>query len=73
MADNVYCYPGTNVLINKLDIRDNDKLHIVERKLTILRLLELLDNPIKGSFDLKHLKAIHGYIFQDIYGIGPNG
>ncbi|WP_229692080.1 Fic/DOC family protein [Paenibacillus radicis (ex Gao et al. 2016)] len=24
-------------------------------------------NPCLGSFDLKHLKAIHHYIFQDIY------
>lgn len=27
MEDHVYCYPGSNVLINKLDIRDLDKLH----------------------------------------------
>ena len=57
----------TDVLINKLDIRDLDKLHIFERKLTMLRLLELLDKPINGKFDFKHLQAIHAYIFQDVY------
>lgn len=67
MSDTKYCYPDTDVLINKLDIRDLDKLHIFERKLTMLRLLELLDKPINGKFDLKHLQAIHAYIFQDVY------
>lgn len=55
MWDRVYCYPDTDVLINRLNIKDNDKLHSIERKLTMLRLLELLDNPIKGDFDFKHL------------------
>ena len=64
MSDTKYCYPDTDVLINKLDIRDLDKLHIFERKLTMLRLLELLDKPINGNFDFKHLQAIHAYIFQ---------
>ena len=52
MSDTKYCYPDTDVLINKLDIRDLDKLHIFERKLTMLRLLE---KPINGKFDFKHL------------------
>ena len=59
MPDTKYCYPDTDILINKLDIRDLDKLHIFERKLTMLRLLELLDKPINGKFDFKHLQAIH--------------
>src|SRR5262249_16961354 len=28
---------------------------------------ELLRNPIQGKFDGRHLQAIHGYIFQDVY------
>ena len=67
MPDTKYCYPDTDILINKLDIRDLDKLHIFERKLTMLRLLELLDKPINGKFDFKHLQAIHAYIIQDVY------
>lgn len=67
MADVIYCYPDTDVLINKLDIREPKKLQKFERKLTMLRLLELIDQPMKGNFDLKHLQAIHKYIFQDIY------
>lgn len=67
MADRVYCYPGTDVLMNKLGIRDKNKLQDYERRLTMLRLLELTEKPIHGNFDLSHLKKIHQYIFQDIY------
>lgn len=67
MSDAKYCYPNSEVLINKLGIKDLDKLHTVERKLTLVRLMELLEKPINGNFDLKHLQAIHKYIFQDIY------
>ena len=66
-TDNIYCYPGTKVLINKFGIKDKEKLEAVELDLAGLRILELKDNPIKGSFDLEHLKSIHKYIFQDIY------
>lgn len=56
MADRVYCYPGTDVLMNKLGIRDKNKLQDYERRLTMLRLLELTEKPIHGNFDLSHLK-----------------
>ena len=67
MSDIKYCYPNSDVLVNKLDIRDPNKLQIFERKLTMRRLLELIDKPIEGKFDFKHLQAIHAYIFQDVY------
>lgn len=67
MADIIYCYPGTDVLVNKLGIQDYEKLQVIERKLTMLRILDLIDKPIKGNFDFKHLCSIHYYIFQDVY------
>ena len=67
MSDEIYCYPNSDVLINKLNIRNSDILFEAERKLTMLRISDLIDTPIKGEFDLKHLQAIHKYIFQDIY------
>lgn len=67
MADELYCYPESNVLKNKLGIKDLDQLHQTESKLTMLRILDLVDKPIKGRFDLKHLQVIHKYIFQDVY------
>lgn len=67
MSDRIYCYPDSDVLKNKLNIHDPDRLRNAERKLTMLRLYDLMENPIKGNFDLKHLKDIHRYLFQDIY------
>ncbi|MCM1127947.1 MAG: Fic family protein [Lachnospiraceae bacterium] len=67
MPDELYCYPDSNVLKNKIGIRDLERFHEMERKLTMLRILELLDKPVRGAFDLKHLQAIHAYIFQDVY------
>lgn len=67
MSDPIYCYPESNVLKNKLGIKDKDRLNQVERKLTMLRIMDLLKKPIKGKFDLTHLQAIHKYLFQDVY------
>lgn len=35
--------------------------------MTRSRMLELAAQPLDGSFDYAHMKAIHRYIFQDIY------
>ena len=63
---NLYEYPN-GVLRNKLDIRDAEQLKQVEAALTALRILQLHAQPLTGRFDLDHLKAIHAFIFQDIY------
>jgi addiction module RelB/DinJ family antitoxin len=62
-----YCYPNTSVLINKLNITDGATLHEAERRITALRLAELMDTPVRGRFGFTHLKAIHRAIFSDIY------
>ena len=67
MPDNKYCYPNSNVLINKLNITNQKALFEAEKELTAIRLRELQENPIKGKYDFAHLKSIHKYIFQDIY------
>lgn len=67
MPQSKYCYPNTDVLINKFNIRDQEKLSSRETLVTGKRLLELQNKPVKGDFDLQHLKRIHKYIFQDIY------
>lgn len=67
MATDPYVYPGTRVLINKLNIKSPDKLQHSETNLSINRCAELLNKPIKGNFDLEHLKNIHKHIFQDVY------
>lgn len=65
--DGTYCYPNTDILINKLNIKDDNVLYDMERKLVSLRTDELIDNPIKGNFDFKRLKQIHNFLFQDVY------
>ncbi len=65
--DQEYCYPNSNVLINKLNIQDADALHTAEREITSLRLAATKMQPIKGKFDMRHLQKIHAYLFGDIY------
>ena len=62
-----YCYPGTDVLINFYDERDQKKLDLIETNHTLHRLIELYNAPILGAFGLKHLQKIHKHIFQDVY------
>lgn len=62
-----YVYPGTNVLKNLREIRDLDLLQQFEADVTTLRIKELENSPVPGSFDTRHLKEIHRYIFQDVY------
>ena len=62
-----YVYPGTSVLRNLRDLRDPKNLAEFEADATGRRLKELRSKPIGGSFDAKHLKAVHGHIFQDVY------
>jgi cell filamentation protein len=64
MSDDPYVYPGTQVLKNKLGIQDPEKLDRVERRFSAQR--TRMGVP-SGDFDLKHLQAIHGHIFQDVY------
>ncbi|WP_059052050.1 Fic/DOC family protein [Paenibacillus senegalimassiliensis] len=65
--DQSYCYPQSNVLINKLGITDAQKLHIAEREITSLRMAQAKLRVIPGQFDLNHLRAIHKCIFGDVY------
>ncbi|MDR1849721.1 MAG: Fic family protein [Zoogloeaceae bacterium] len=66
MAD-PYVYPGTYVLKNKFDLRDEEALREAEYRATARRAAELERKPIKGNFDMKHLQAYHKHLFQDVY------
>jgi cell filamentation protein len=59
-----YCYPGTTVLKNKLDLRDADELASFEAEMSDARADE--EAPA-GELDFKHFKAIHHHLFQDVY------
>lgn len=62
-----YFISGTNTLKNKLGITDKDELKMREAEITFEKLVDLYEKPIKGSFDKEHWKAIHKYLFEDIY------
>lgn len=66
-AGSLYCYPDTNVLRNKLHIRDFSVLKAAEEEITALKQYELLLHPIKGRFSKTHLCRIHRFLFGDIY------
>ncbi|MBF0786030.1 cell filamentation protein Fic [Muribacter muris] len=55
------------VLLNKKGIKDQNELDRVERTFSYMRAIELENSPIKGKFNLAHLKAIHKHLFGDIY------
>lgn len=62
-----YLYPGTDVLRNIPGIRNAEDLITFETLNSGARMYELRLQPTAGNFDAGHLKAIHKYIFQDVY------
>lgn len=61
------CYPGTTCLINKFNIRSEKELSLLEAGITAVKSTELIQHPFSGKFDFDHLKAIHKYLFDDLY------
>ena len=57
----------TGVLKNRLGITTEIELEKAEANFAGLRSYNLMQSPIQGKFDLTHLKAIHRYLFQDVY------
>ena len=63
-GDTEYCYPGTNILKNKLNIQNLERLHEAERDYSSIRQVELYKQGISGDFSLKYLCSIHKQLFQ---------
>jgi len=65
MSDSEYCYPPDfTVLRNRLGLRDAVVLDFHEREIVAQRIAE---GAPTGDFDLRHLRAIHRHLFQDVY------
>ncbi len=64
VADDTYCYPGTKVLKNLLDLTDQNELDAYEAEITTQRSTEPLPD---GALDDAHYMAIHHHFFQDVY------
>src|SRR5581483_2543886 len=62
--DTIYCYPGTDVLRNKLDIKDAKELANFEAEISNQRAQE----PIPWrNLDYAYYCALHRHLFQDVY------
>jgi cell filamentation protein len=59
-----YCYPGTSVLKNRLDLRDQAQLDAFEALITAQRSEEPLP---PGRLNYPHYCAIHRHLFQDVF------
>jgi cell filamentation protein len=63
-AEDPYTYPGSTVLKNRLDLRDQKTLDDFEAEISYARSQEPLPT---GQLDFTHYKAIHHHLFQDVY------
>ncbi len=63
------CYPNSDVLINKYNIKDKQLLGKLENQKVAIKLLRLDIRPktIPVTFDVEHITTIHKYLFGDIY------
>ncbi len=66
MPEDPYGDPVTGVLRNKLGLSTTGELEAAEREITHAALIFLKESPVKPSYDLGHLCAIHRTIFGDI-------
>lgn len=64
-----YFLPGTEVLRNRVAASTRDELADAENDLVEIRIAELREAPefVRRSYDLAHLRAVHGFLFQDVY------
>lgn len=63
-----YTYPGTLTVKNRLGAKTHEELERLEGSFVAARAIEIaLGFGPQGHFDAEHLKAIHGYLFQDVY------
>src|ERR1700691_4002975 len=62
-----YLDPQSGILTNKLGLTDQESLDRAESNSVSVRSILLQLNPLMGNFDSEHLKAIHSYLFRDVY------
>ena len=62
-----YTYKNSSVLKNKLGIKDENLLKIQDTNIVLNKLKQLENMEFERTFDEKHLKFIHKFLFEDIY------
>jgi len=66
LSDN--CYDGTNILINKLGIKNQKLLDEVEQTITSINSAEIEVNTEFKNVDFEFYKILHYRMFSEIYG-----
>ena len=62
--DNIYCYPGTAVLKNKLDIKDAEALAGLEAEMSNVQ----AHVPIQvTALDYDFYRSLHRHLFSEVY------
>ena len=67
IANDPYCYPGTDVLINRGDYRTQAELNKFEADAVFVAIATLQSRPITGHFDTVRLQETHRRIFGNVY------
>ena len=69
MSGGKHCYPNSDVLINKYNIRDKELLQKLEIQKCCTKIvgLDIRPDRIPYTYDVEHLMRIHKYLFGDIY------
>lgn len=62
-----YFIENTEVLKNNFNITNKEDLETKEKEISLKKLTYLELFPIEGKFDINHLKAIHMFLFSEIY------
>lgn len=62
-----YLDPKTGLLRNLVGATSQAQLDQIEVAFSSIRHLELIERPIVGAFDMRHLQAIHKHLFGDVY------
>ena len=62
-----YVDPVTKVSYNKLGLRRRSELAAADYRMSDVRLMQLMLEPIRGLYDLDHLERLHRHVFGDLY------
>lgn len=64
-ANDCYCYRGTTILKNKLNIKNMDELEKAEREITAITARKIVFKP--PPYDLEYMEYLHRQLFSDLY------
>ena len=63
----IYCDDGTNILINKFNLKDQKKLNSIEREIVTLKLGDYYEYMTIDVRNPNLLLDLHKFVFEDIY------